>query len=228
MGDATTALPRELQPRPPTFASVNGQQIPIPPPAMMSPVEPQRKKRGRPTKSEFERRQQEARERGEVWPKPRKPKTRPSTEGSDAGPGAAGGTTTAPGAVTVSTEGAGIAGAQPAPATLPSTAPTASMYSPGTGSRARAPGHTSGALQSSEQRSAESSITQGLASGMLEQEVQDEGPRGQIQSLQRPTPQGTSSGNPYVPQQTQQFGSHPSEERWQIRQQSQHHEQPGQ
>ena len=73
MGDATITSPlaRELQPRPPTFQTINGLPQPIQGPIMMSPVEPPRKKRGRPTKSEFERRQAEARERGEVWPKPR-------------------------------------------------------------------------------------------------------------------------------------------------------------
>ena len=37
----------------------------------MSPVEPPRKKRGRPTKAEYDIRLAEATARGEVWPKPR-------------------------------------------------------------------------------------------------------------------------------------------------------------
>jgi hypothetical protein len=86
MGDAASPLAREIQPRPPVMNTINGQQQQIPGPVTMSPIEPPRKKRGRPTKSEFERRQAEARERGEVWPKPRnKPKAqRTSTEGGDA------------------------------------------------------------------------------------------------------------------------------------------------
>ena len=37
----------------------------------MSPVEPPRKKRGRPTKAEYDQRLAEATARGEIWPKPR-------------------------------------------------------------------------------------------------------------------------------------------------------------
>jgi hypothetical protein len=85
LGDATTNLPaaRELQPRPPGYPGMNGQQPLFPPPAPMAPVAPQRKKRGRPTKAEWERRAAEAHERGEIWPKPRKAKARPSTEGGE-------------------------------------------------------------------------------------------------------------------------------------------------
>jgi hypothetical protein len=85
LGDAMSNLPaaRELQPRPPGYSGMNGQQLLFPQPAPMAPVAPQRKKRGRPTKAEWERRAAEAQERGEVWPKPRKAKARPSTEGGE-------------------------------------------------------------------------------------------------------------------------------------------------
>ena len=98
---STISTVRDIQPRPLSFSSVNGQQQMIAPaPIAISPVEPPRKKRGRPTKSEFERRQAEARERGEVWPKPRKPKTpRTSMEGVEAtgAPSTAGSTSAAAG-----------------------------------------------------------------------------------------------------------------------------------
>lgn len=72
---------RAIQPRPITFSTINGQE-------QTSPEYEgrPRKKRGRPNKEEHERRVAEAEARGEVYPKPRKPKTpRPSTEGLPAG-----------------------------------------------------------------------------------------------------------------------------------------------
>ena len=77
-GEPTLTAERVLQPRPVTFATVNG-------PGQISPVlddgKP-RKKRGRPSKEEHDRRVAEAEARGEIYPKPRKPKTpRPSMEG---------------------------------------------------------------------------------------------------------------------------------------------------
>ena len=77
-GEPSVTTERVLQPRPVTFASVNG-------PDQVSPVfddgKP-RKKRGRPSKEEHDRRVAEAEARGEIYPKPRKPKTpRPSMEG---------------------------------------------------------------------------------------------------------------------------------------------------
>ena len=74
----TTPTERIIQPRPVTFASVNG-------PGQISPSADDgkpRKKRGRPSKEEHDRRVAEAEARGEVYPRPRKPKTpRPSMEG---------------------------------------------------------------------------------------------------------------------------------------------------
>lgn len=74
----TTPTERMIQPRPVTFAAVNG-------PGQISPLADDgkpRKKRGRPSKEEHERRVAEAEARGEVYPRPRKPRTpRPSMEG---------------------------------------------------------------------------------------------------------------------------------------------------
>ncbi|MCJ1472868.1 hypothetical protein MMC13_001517 [Lambiella insularis] len=77
LSDAPPVTERFLQPRPAGFAPVNG-------PDQISPTTEEgkpRKKRGRPSKEEHDRRVAEAEARGEVYPKPRKPKTpRPSTE----------------------------------------------------------------------------------------------------------------------------------------------------
>ena len=130
---STSGAAREIQPRPPSFSSVNGQQqIVAPAPIAMSPVEPPRKKRGRPTKFEYEKRAAEAKERGEVWPKPRKPKTpRTSMEGVEA-TGAASGAGGTPASV-------GAEGTPEESQRTPSMggpgsgqAPTAIMYTPGT------------------------------------------------------------------------------------------------
>lgn len=86
LGEIPSNSPRDIQPRPPTmFQPMNGQQQLIFPPPMapVSPVTLPPKKRGRPTKAEWEQRQAEAQERGEVWPKPRKAKARPSTEAGE-------------------------------------------------------------------------------------------------------------------------------------------------
>ena len=144
-GPASTV--RDIQPRPPSFSSVNGQQQMLAPaPIAMTPVEPPRKKRGRPTKSEFEKRQAEARERGEVWPKPRKSKTpRTSMEGVEA--------TGAP-------SGAGVASITTGPDATPEgpqrpasmgglasgPAPTAVMYAPSTPGMPVPPSPSSGKM----------------------------------------------------------------------------------
>ncbi|KAI4145576.1 MAG: hypothetical protein LQ340_006232, partial [Diploschistes diacapsis] len=136
MGDAasTLSLTRELQPRPPTLSTVNGQPQGPPGPVTMSPIEPPRKKRGRPTKSEFERRQAEARERGEVWPRPRNKKTqRASAEGPEAGASAAAAPSSAPGEENVAEGATGITAAGSGEeSSATSAAPTAMMYPPGT------------------------------------------------------------------------------------------------
>ena len=77
-GDPPPVTERFLQPRPPGFAPVNGPELISPTTDEMKP----RKKRGRPSKEEHDRRVAEAEARGEIYPKPRKPKTpRPSVEG---------------------------------------------------------------------------------------------------------------------------------------------------
>lgn len=77
-GDPPPVTERFLQPRPAGFAPVNA-------PDQFSPTTEEgkpRKKRGRPSKEEHDRRVADAEARGEVYPKPRKPKTpRPSMEG---------------------------------------------------------------------------------------------------------------------------------------------------
>ena len=132
----STGDPREIQPRPPSFATVNGQQQLPPGPVTMSPIEPPRKKRGRPTKSEYERRKAEAAERNEVWPKPRKPKPqRPSIEGTDATGSMSGSVlglhleSPAEGSKTGGVPGSSGDGH---PTGSMGTAPTAVMFSPGT------------------------------------------------------------------------------------------------
>ncbi|MCJ1383596.1 hypothetical protein MMC17_006710 [Xylographa soralifera] len=77
-GDPPPVTERFLQPRPAGFAPVNGPELISPTTDEMKP----RKKRGRPSKEEHDRRVAEAEARGEIYPKPRKPKTpRPSIEG---------------------------------------------------------------------------------------------------------------------------------------------------
>ncbi|MCJ1392340.1 hypothetical protein MMC18_005207 [Xylographa bjoerkii] len=77
-GDPPPVTERFLQPRPVGFAPVNGPELISPTTDEMKP----RKKRGRPSKEEHDRRVAEAEARGEIYPKPRKPKTpRPSMEG---------------------------------------------------------------------------------------------------------------------------------------------------
>ncbi|MCJ1399979.1 hypothetical protein MMC11_003182 [Xylographa trunciseda] len=77
-GDPPPVTERFLQPRPAGFAPVNGPELISPTADEMKP----RKKRGRPSKEEHDRRVAEAEARGEIYPKPRKPKTpRPSMEG---------------------------------------------------------------------------------------------------------------------------------------------------
>ena len=80
-GDSPPVTERFLQPRPAGFAPVNGPELTSPTTDEMKP----RKKRGRPSKEEHDRRVAEAEARGEIYPKPRKPKTpRPSMEGQGA------------------------------------------------------------------------------------------------------------------------------------------------
>ena len=139
MGDATAASPltREIQPRPPTFSTVNGLPQPLPGPVTIGPIEPPRKKRGRPTKSEFERRQAEARERGEVWPKPRNKggKTpRTSTEGMEAGTSAAAATSSSAPGDEMAVEGGGnvATAGSGEESSMASAAPQSLMYPPST------------------------------------------------------------------------------------------------
>ena len=80
MGEPTPTTERILQPRPSAFAPVNTpeQTSPVVLGDNGRPV----KKRGRPSKEEFNRRVAEAKERGEVYqPKVRKKPQRPSTGG---------------------------------------------------------------------------------------------------------------------------------------------------
>ena len=70
---------RILQPRPTSFAPVNGQDL-IVPQSEGGDGRP-RKKRGRPSKLEHEQRVQEALARGEVYPPPKKNKTPRPSEG---------------------------------------------------------------------------------------------------------------------------------------------------
>ena len=138
MGDATLASPlaREIQPRPPTFSTVNGLPQTLPSgPVTIGPIEPPRKKRGRPTKSEFERRQAEARERGEVWPKPRnKGKVqRTSAEGIEGSTSAAAAASSAPADETVVEGGGSVATAGSGEeSSMASAAPQSMMYPPST------------------------------------------------------------------------------------------------
>ncbi|KAI9841291.1 MAG: hypothetical protein M1838_003654 [Thelocarpon superellum] len=74
--EATTPGGRTLQPRPPAFSSINGQPIsPFQSSPSEDPLQPPRKKRGRPSKLEMEARAQAAAARGEVYPPPKPPKT---------------------------------------------------------------------------------------------------------------------------------------------------------
>lgn len=75
---------RTLQPQLSNFPSVNASSDPVALQTAPSTTigEPPRKKRGRPSKEEFDKRVAEAARRGEVYPPPRKRKTpRPSAEG---------------------------------------------------------------------------------------------------------------------------------------------------
>ncbi len=75
-GDGPMAVDRIIQPRISDFSSVNE---PFHPPAAAPPAagpgEPPKKKRGRPSKAEYEIRMAEYAARGEPLPPPRKPKT---------------------------------------------------------------------------------------------------------------------------------------------------------
>ncbi|KAI9677518.1 MAG: hypothetical protein M1817_006472 [Caeruleum heppii] len=85
---------RTLQPRPPAFQSINGQNLP---PFHMSPGDdqsgPPKKKRGRPSKVEAEARAAAAAARGEVYPLPRTPKQpkAPAASGPSSGSAMPGG-----------------------------------------------------------------------------------------------------------------------------------------
>ena len=79
MGEGGSLSERSIQPRPSIFAPINGQDQVSPPGTSERPA----KKRGRPSKLEHEQRVREAEARGEVYPRPKKPKTpRPSLEGA--------------------------------------------------------------------------------------------------------------------------------------------------
>ena len=98
---------RTLQPQLPNFPSVNAPSDPAafqPAPGAIT-GEPPRKKRGRPSKEEFDKRVAEAARRGEVYPQPRKRKTpRASAEG------VAGSIMVSPGTVELSARGEGSTG----------------------------------------------------------------------------------------------------------------------
>lgn len=82
-GEGTMAVDRIIQPRISEFSAVNESfSSPHPPPAPPVPTgEPPKKKRGRPSKAEYEIRLAEYAARGESYPAPRKSKTpRQSTE----------------------------------------------------------------------------------------------------------------------------------------------------
>lgn len=108
-------IDRMIQPRIPEFSSVNEPYSPqyLSAPGSMS--EPQRKKRGRPSKAEYEIRRAEYAARGEAYPAPRKTKT-PRQSGEGLAPTALMMTPTAettgdPGlALTSTPTGAGITG----------------------------------------------------------------------------------------------------------------------
>jgi hypothetical protein len=131
MGDASTSIgAREIQPRPArpaTFVTVNGQEQVSASFAPSNPNEPPRKKRGRPSKAEHERRVAEAAERGEIYPKPKKAKPlRPSAGEAGAAP---------PGEASGSRQPSQRAGAAP---------PTAPMF-PSTPAHGVSPGSASSA-----------------------------------------------------------------------------------
>lgn len=81
-GDGSMAVDRIIQPRISEFSAVNESfSSPHPPPAPVPTGEPPKKKRGRPSKAEYEIRLAEYAARGESYPAPRKSKTpRHSTE----------------------------------------------------------------------------------------------------------------------------------------------------
>ena len=84
-GDVPTTADRTIQPRVSSFAAVND---PNEPSAFLSATPstgepPNKKKRGRPSKADYEIRAAEAAARGEPYPPPKKPRTpRPSAEGA--------------------------------------------------------------------------------------------------------------------------------------------------
>lgn len=81
-GDGSMAVDRIIQPRVSEFSAVNEPfSSPHQPPAPVPAGEPPKKKRGRPSKAEYEIRLAEYAARGESYPAPRKSKTpRQSTE----------------------------------------------------------------------------------------------------------------------------------------------------
>lgn len=82
-GDGSMAVDRIIQPRISEFSSVNEPYTsPHQPPTPVAASEPPKKKRGRPSKAEYEIRLAEYAARGESYPAPRKSKTpRQSAEG---------------------------------------------------------------------------------------------------------------------------------------------------
>lgn len=80
-GDPSIPVNPALQPRGSAFATIN--DLSVSPGAPAGTGEPPRKKRGRPSKEEHQRRAAEAAERGEPYPPPRKTKTpRQSADGT--------------------------------------------------------------------------------------------------------------------------------------------------
>ena len=82
--EASTPAGRTLQPRPPTFASVNGQTVS---PYQSSPtdeaLQPARKKRGRPSKADVEARTAAAAAKGELYQPLKVPKLAQATPSRD-------------------------------------------------------------------------------------------------------------------------------------------------
>ncbi len=75
--DPATPGNRALQPRPTAFATLNGDPSALlqPSPGDGEPVQPPKKKRGRPSRAEVEARQAAAAARGEVYPPAKSPRT---------------------------------------------------------------------------------------------------------------------------------------------------------
>lgn len=119
-GDGPMAVDRIIQPRISDFSSVNEPFNPPSAPTSAGPGEPPKKKRGRPSKAEYEIRLAEYAARGEPLPPPRKPKT-PKRSAERSAPTAnmftptAGGASESGSLLTPTPLDAGAAGPKPAP-----------------------------------------------------------------------------------------------------------------